>query len=373
MRSLSARLILLFVLLSLLVASVIVGAVLQFSSEQVMHLLVQGAGTEAEARLMFDQYVVRVLLIGAVAGIVLGGLAAWWLVGRLMRPLEQLTGASRSIAQGDLGARVPEPPDPELRRLAESFNRMAATLERTEERRRALVEDVAHELRTPLTSLRGYTEALADQVVEPSPEMLRTVHEEIERLTRLVEGLDQLARGEQGDRPAGNEPVDLGAIVRRALALAAPELEQRRITVALEEPISPMRVLGDEDAIGQVVANLVQNAERYTDDGGRIVVRFSTKGQMARCAIENTGRIIPPGELDLIWERLHRVDRSRARASSGAGIGLAIVRQIVEAHRGRVGAASGDGRTEVWFTLPLGVDGGTAARIHETDIGASSA
>jgi signal transduction histidine kinase len=352
MRSLSARLVGLFVLISLLVASVIVGAVIQFSSEQVMHLLMEGAGTPDEARAMFDQYVVQVLLIGALAGILLGAVAAWWLVRRLMRPLEQLTSASRSIAQGDLGARVLEPPDPELRRLAESFNRMAASLERTEGRRRALVEDVAHELRTPLTSLRGYTEALADEVVEPTPEMLRTVHEEIERLTRLVEGLDQLARDEGREDAPQSAPLDLASMVRRALELASPELTQREIRVAFDEPMDLPPLRGDPDAIGQVISNLVQNAARYTDDGGRITVRLSGEGDGVRCTIENSGVGIPPDELALIWERLHRVDRSRARSSGGAGIGLAIVRQIVEAHGGQVGASSADGQTAIWFTLP---------------------
>jgi signal transduction histidine kinase len=354
LRTLSARLLALFVLLSLVVAGVIVLAVLQFSAEQVMRLMLEGTGTAEQAQAMFDQYVVRVLLIAAVAGILLGAFAAWWLVRRVMRPLDNLTAASRSIAVGDLAARVPEPPEPELRRLAQSFNRMAAALELTERLRRALVEDVAHELRTPLTSLRGYTEALADGVVEPTPEMLRTVHEEIERLTRLVEGLDQLARGERGERPMERDEVDLASIARRTLELASPELAHRGIDVDIEQPAALPWLNGDADAIGQVVTNLVQNAARYTNDGGRITVRLSADAEWLRCAIENTGGEIPPGELELIWERLHRVDRSRARASGGAGIGLAIVRQIVASHGGQVGAASGDGRTEVWFSLPVG-------------------
>ena len=353
MPSLRVRLIGLFVLLSLLVAGVIVLAVMQFSAEQVMHLIIQGNHTAEQAQAMFDEYVVRVMLIGAAAGILVGSLAAWWLVRRLMRPLEELTDASRSIAVGDLAARVAEPPDPELRRLAQSFNRMAATLERAEELRRALVEDVAHELRTPLTSLRGYTEALAEGVAEPTPEMLHTVHEEIERLTRLVEELDQLARDEPGERALARTEVDLAAIVRRTLELASPELGQRRIEVQIEDDQALPSIWADADAIGQVVTNLVQNAARYTDSGGTITVRLHAEGDRLRCAIENTGGDIPPEELELIWERLHRVDRSRTRASGGAGIGLAIVRQIVEAHGGSVGASSRHGRTEVWFSLPV--------------------
>ncbi|HJT63455.1 MAG TPA: ATP-binding protein [Candidatus Limnocylindria bacterium] len=355
MLSLRARLIGLFVVLALLVATVIVVAVLQFSAEQVMHLIMEGNYSAAEAQAMFDQYVVQVLLIGAAAAVVVGAVAAWWLVRRIMRPLDQLTEASRSIAVGDLTARVAEPPEAELGRLAQSFNRMAATLERTEHLRRALIEDVAHELRTPLTSLRGYTEALAEGVVEPTPDMLRTVQEEIERLTRLVEELDQLARGEPGERVLARTEVDLAVIVRRTLELASPELAQRQVEVRIEGADAVPALWADPDAIGQVVTNLVQNAERYTDPGGTITVRLRAEGNRLRCSIENTGTEIPPDELELIWERLHRADRSRDRASGGAGIGLAIVRQIVEAHGGTVGASSRDGRTEVWFSLPLAV------------------
>ena len=353
MPSLRARLVAVFVLVALAVAGVIVLAVLQFSAERVMHLIMEGVATRKEAEAMFDQYVVRVVLIGAGAGIVLGAVAAWWLVRRLMQPLEQLISATGAVAVGDLAARVPEPPDPELRRVAQSFNRMAATLQRVEELRRALVEDVAHELRTPLTSLRGYTEALADGVIEPSPEVLRTVKDEIERLARLVEGLDQLARGERGERAMARVEVDLAAIVRRTVDLVSPDLAQRQIEVRIEDAAAVPAIRGDSDAIGQVVANLVQNAARYTNDGGVIEVRLRTAGGWLTFAITNTGPEIPPAELPLIWERLHRVDRSRTRASGGAGIGLTIVRQIVENHGGSVGATSAGGRTEVWFRLPM--------------------
>jgi two-component system, OmpR family, sensor histidine kinase BaeS len=354
MTTLRTRLTAVVIAVSLLVAGVIVVAVVQFSAQQVMKMAMEAGQSEVAAQAMFDQYVLSVVLFGAAAGIVLGGLAAWWLVRRLMRPLEQLTLASRSIAVGDLAARVPEPPDPELRSLATAFNQMAATLERVEELRRALVEDVAHELRTPLTSLRGYTEALADGVVNPTPEMLRNIHEEIERLTRLVEGLDQLARGEATMRTRARVEVDLGAVVRRTLELVSPELASRQIDVRIEDggDLPPLRA--DPDGIGQVVTNLVQNAARYTDDGGAITIRLEAeRGRWLVCAVENTGSEIPERELPLIWERLHRVDRSRARVSGGAGIGLAIVRQIVRAHGGEVGASSAHGRTQVWFRLPL--------------------
>ncbi len=352
MTSLRTRLVGLFVLLSLVVAGVMVVAVMRFSADQVMHLIMEGVETEAEAQARFDQYVGRVLLIGAGVGVLLGSLAAWWLVRRILRPLGQLTDSTRALASGDLTVRAPEPPDSELRQLATAFNQMAATLERVEELRRAMVEDVAHELRTPLTSLRGYTEALADGIVEPTPEMLRTVHEEIERLTRLVEGLDQLARGDHEVRQRARVELDLAAVVQRAVELASPELASRGITVRLDLEGELPRPMAEPDGIGQVVTNLVQNAARYTDDGGTITVHLRTEGAWLRCTVENDGPPIPADQLPLIWERLYRLDRSRARVSGGAGIGLAIVRQIVEAHGGSVGASSGDGRTAIWFRLP---------------------
>jgi two-component system, OmpR family, sensor histidine kinase BaeS len=352
MRSLRVRLVVLFVGLALVVAGAIVVAVLRFSADEVMGLFMEGAATPEEAQAMFDLYVARVLLIGAAIGIVVGSVAAWWLIRRVLRPLDRLTEATHAVAAGDLGARVPEPPDAELRRLADAFNEMAASLERMERLRRALVEDVAHELRTPLTSLRGYTEALSDGVVEPTPEMLRNVHDEIERLTSLVEGLDQLARGERQARERTRVEVDLVSVVRRVLELTAPELDGRGITVRIEAGDGVPRLLAEPVGMGQVVTNLIQNAARYTDDGGEITVRLRGDGTWLLCAIENTGTPIPPDQLPLIWERLYRVDPSRTRTSGGAGIGLAIVRQIVEAHGGTVGASSEAMRTSIWFRLP---------------------
>jgi signal transduction histidine kinase len=353
MPTLRLRLIGLFVLLALAVAAVMILAVQRFGSEQIMKLAMESGSSEEEARAMFDTYIGGVLLIGAAVSVPLGALAAWWLLRRILQPLERLTRATMAIARGDLAARVPPAPDPELQRLGDSFNAMATALEHAEGLRRRLVEDLAHELRTPLTSLQGYLEALADGVIEATPEILRTVHEEIVRITRLVEELDRLARlgGASGER--AREPVDLAAVVRRMAAIYAPELAARQINLRLELSGGLPMVSGDQDALGQVLTNLLQNAARYSNDGGEVVVELSVAAAgWLRCAVENSGPDIPPDELPLIWERLYRVDPSRARSSGGAGIGLAIVRQIVEEHGGRVGATSAAGRTRIWVELP---------------------
>ena len=353
MITLRIRLLALFVLLALVVAAVIVFAVQRFSADQVMHLAMETGLSEAEAQAMFDAAVGRVVLIGAGVGVVLGALAAWWLMVRVLRPLARLTDATRAVAAGDFAAHVPEPPDPELRSLADAFNAMTDSLRRAESLRRRLVEDVAHELRTPLTSLRGYTEALADGVADPTPQMLRTLHDEIVRLSGLVEQLDALARGEPAGRAFVRTSLDLSVLVERAVEIHAADLAGRGVTVDVRLPGDLPRVLGDPDAVGQVMANLLGNASRYTDDGGAVTVSLDARGSAdVRTAVANTGPTIPANELPLIWERLYRVDPSRDRASGGSGIGLAIVREIVEALGGTVGASSADGRTEVWFTLP---------------------
>lgn len=353
MPTLRLRLIGLFILLALAVAAVMIVAVQRFGSEQIMKLAMESGSSEAEARAMFDTYIGGVLLIGAGVSVALGSLAAWWLLRRILRPLERLTGATRAIAAGDLAARVPAAPDPEFQRLGDSFNAMASALEHAEDLRRRLVEDLAHELRTPLTSLQGYLEALADGVVEATPEILRTVHEEIVRISRLVEELDRLARSGSASLVRSRAPFDLGGLVRRVSAIYAPELDGRSIALRLEIADGLPPVAGDQDAIGQVMTNLLRNAARYTNDGGEVMIEVGADGGgHVRCAVENTGPEIPSAELPLIWERLYRVDPSRARSSGGAGIGLAIVRQIVEEHGGRVGATSADGRTRIWFELP---------------------
>jgi signal transduction histidine kinase len=189
--------------------------------------------------------------------------------------------------------------------------------------------------------------------------MLRSVHEEIVRVTRLVEELDTLARSGLPASERAREPIDLAGVVRRAAAIYAPELTAREITldVRLADPLPA--VIADGDAIGQVLSNLLQNAARYTNDGGVVLVSAALAGaSRVVCAVENSGPDIPASELPLIWERLYRVDPSRSRSSGGSGIGLAIVRQIVEEHGGRVAAESGNGRTRIWFELPAGVHEG---------------
>jgi signal transduction histidine kinase len=312
--------------------------------------LMMAAGDSAEhARTMFDTSVATVLWIAAaVAGVVAVALAVV-LARRLARPIERLAQAADRIADGDLSARVPEEGPAELRSLALSYNAMAERLAEQEAIRREFVVNASHELRTPLTNLQGYLEALRDGVLPPDPATFDSLREEVDRLTRLAASLDVLA-GADGDRPE-SRPVEVAAIVRASADLVAPALARRSIDleVSVEEPLE-VRCRPDE--LTQVVANLLQNAVRYTQAGGCVRVTAERTADGVAVRVANTGPGIPDADLPHVWERFYRVEKSRDRARGGAGVGLAIVKRLVEDAGGRVGVTSDADWTTFWFSLP---------------------
>jgi signal transduction histidine kinase len=269
----------------------------------------------------------------------------------LARPLAQVGRAARRIAEGDYAARVPRDGPEELASLADSFNQMAGSLERQEQMRRDFIANAAHELRTPLTNLQGYLEALRDGVITADRSTYESLWDEAERLVRLSRSLDALAEGDASTTAPGLEEVDLAGAVRAALDLAQPTLDRARLQVLIELP-ERLPARANADHLAQVLANLISNAARYTPSGGTVTMRAEQRPGDLLVSISNTGEGIPPDDLERVFERFYRVEKSRDRARGGAGIGLAIVKQLVEAGGGRVGAESRDGLTRFWFSLP---------------------
>jgi signal transduction histidine kinase len=227
---------------------------------------------------------------------------------------------------------------------------MAASLEEQERMRRDFIVNAAHELRTPLTNLQGYLEALRDGVITADRATYESLWDEADRLVRLARSLDALAQGDRSSRPARLIELDLASVLESAVELVRPALEARDITIERRWPGSlPAR--GDPDHLAQVLANLLQNAVRYTQPSGRVTVDAETRNDDIVVSITNTGAV-PEADLPRIFERFYRVEKSRDRGRGGAGIGLAIVKQLVEAGGGRVGAESRGGRTRFWFSLP---------------------
>jgi two-component system, OmpR family, sensor histidine kinase BaeS len=314
--------------------------------------LMMKAGDSAEhARRMYDDSVTTVVVAASVVAVLASLGLAIALARMLARPLNEIGGAARRIADGDYAARVPRGGPEELASLADSFNQMAASLERQEQLRRDFIANAAHELRTPLTNLQGYLEALRDGVIVADAATYESLHEEADRLVRLSRSLDALAEGDAGTSPPTSIELDLAAAIRSAIDLAGPAIERAGLRLESDLPASlPARA--DPDRVAQVLANLLSNAVRYTTRGGLVTVRAERRPADILVSVTNTGDGIPADDLDRVFERFYRVEKSRDRARGGAGIGLAIVKQLVESSGGRVGAESSDGRTRFWFSIP---------------------
>lgn len=297
------------------------------------------------------------IALGIAVGVAaLTAAAASWLVSvRVVRPIRSLAGAAQRVARGAYSARVPVQGGDELALLAAAFNDMAASLEAGERRRRELLSDVAHELRTPLATLEAYVEGLADGVVEPDPDTWEALHAEMERLARLVDDLQAVSRAEERQLDLRPAPADPAALVARAVQAAAAPYAAKgvRLDAAVEERLPELVV--DEQRIGEVLANLLDNALRHTPAGGRVVVAAARRGDEVELSVTDTGAGIPAEHLDRVFERFYRVDPARSRASGGSGIGLTIAKAIVEAHGGRIRAESeGAGRGACFVvTLPV--------------------
>jgi signal transduction histidine kinase len=329
--------------------TIVAVGVIRVGGEAFASLMIAAGDSAEHAREMFDASVTVVLgLAGLVAAVVAVALAMLF-ARRLARPIEQLADVAERIAMGELEARVGESGPAELRALAAAYNTMAERLAEQDAVRREFVINASHELRTPLTNLQGYLEALRDGVLPPDPATFDSLREEVDRLTRLAASLDILA-GVEGERPA-SRPVDVAAIVRSSAELVGPALARR--TIALDIAVAtPLVVQARADELTQVVANLLQNAVRYTPTGGAVRIEAQRTADGVTVRVANTGPGIPPADLPHVWERFYRVEKSRDRERGGAGVGLAIVKQLVEAAGGRVGVSSDGGWTTFWFSLP---------------------
>jgi histidine kinase len=261
-----------------------------------------------------------------------------------------------NIADGNYSERVPVRGTDEIGQLAIRFNQMATQLEQVESMRRQLIGDVAHELRTPLTSIKGYMEGLVDGVLPPTPETYNQIHREADRLSRLVDDLQELSRVESMAYALEIRPVAIDGLVQTTVNRLSPQAIAKHITLnsQLAAGLPPIRA--DEDRITQVLVNLVANAIQYTPEGGHVTISAARYADEVHISVVDTGIGIPPEHLANLYTRFYRVDKSRSRnAGGGSGIGLTIARHLVEAHGGRIWAESkGEGQGST-FTFSLRV------------------
>jgi signal transduction histidine kinase len=350
-RGLTWRIALVGIASAIVTAGILGVGVWVVGGETFMRIMATYGETAEDASTMFSQSIGDVLFVALGLAILASVLLAIILAQRIAQPLAEVGAAARRVAGGDLATRVPRPAPDELASLADSFNQMAAELEESERQRRDLIANTAHELRTPLTNLQGYLEGMRDGVLPADRQTYDSLLEEAERLVRLARSLDDLAAGDRatvGDAPV---VVELGEHLAAAAELARPAFDARQLTLERRWP-HPLPARVDPDQLAQVLANLLQNAARYAPVQGVVVLSAEPRPGMILVSLTNHGEDIPAEDLPHVFERFYRVEKSRDRARGGAGIGLAIVKQLVEGWGGQVGAESGTGRTRFWFSLP---------------------
>lgn len=277
----------------------------------------------------------QAMFIAAGVAIVLASCIGFLFARNLVAPINRIMGAARAIGDGNLSARTNLTGEDEVARLGETFDAMAESVEKDRDLERRLTTDVAHELRTPLMAIQATVEAMVDGVYEADEERLVTVNSEIQRLSRLVNALLKLSRLENRAEPMKEEVVNVGELI--AGIIATHEMFVSDSGLSLEYDAQPdVMVVGDADMIRQATANLISNAVRYTPEGGHITVSVKKGDIMASIAVKDTGIGLTKEEARMVFSRFWRADAGRNRESGGLGVGLAVVKEIVDRHGGWV-------------------------------------
>lgn len=297
-----------------------------------------------------EQALFQSILWTLFAGILLTVLIAPFVAKRLSAPLVEMKKAAEQMTQGKLNVRTHVKGSDELAELGKAFNHLAQQLQKQEELRATMTQDIAHELRTPLATLKSHMLAMLDQVWEPTPVRLRACYEETERLISLVADLEQLTIMESPEFLLQRRPEDLTTLIQQSMDIVTAAFMEKDVhLILLSHPTIQLHV--DRDRIIQVLVNLLSNALKFTPAGGNVEIGAIDQNDSALITIHDTGSGIDPAELPYLFERFYRTDKSRNRKLGGSGIGLTIVKKLVDAHGGTVWIESGQG-TLVYIRLP---------------------
>lgn len=347
------KLLLLIIIVIVLAVAVVWLAIDLFAADYHSFLMEKYGLPKDEVQHIFLAAAHRYLVWAGLCALTLAVALGFLLIRRILAPLYRMGEITGKIAQGDYTERIHVTAADEIGELAKSFNRMTDSLQRFEQMREAMVANVAHELRSPLTNMRGYLEALSDGVLPPSRKTFDLLHEETLRLTALSNDLLTLSTADAARSNLHPQSVRLRELISHALDLFTVQFAAKEITVETEfSDGADDVVMADPDKLGQVVHNLLQNVWQYTPRGGLVRVSVEPSPGWMRVTFANPGDEIAEEDLPFIFERFYRAEKSRSREYGGAGIGLAIVKELVEAHGGTVGAESSPAETRIWFTLP---------------------
>ena len=298
----------------------------------------------------------RMFLLSALITLAIAFVAVYLMSYELTKPLRQMSEATKSYANGDFSKRIFVRGNNEVAELAEAFNAMAKALASLESSRRSFVANVSHELKTPMTTIGGFIDGILDGTISDDKRdyYLNIVSDEVKRLSRLVTGMLNMSKIEAGELGLNYREFDISEMIFRITLGFEQIIESKRLCITGLETMNSIVVSGDEDMLTQVVYNLIDNAVKFTPDDGEIHFDVATDSKQVYVTIRNTGKGISSEELHKVFERFYKVDKSRSYDVKGAGLGLYLVKSIVEMHGGRVTASSVENQyTEFSFFLPI--------------------
>ena len=275
---------------------------------------------------------------------------------RQVQPMREMVQATRRYAEGDFDIRMNDyGRDDEIGELAASFNAMAESLQQTERQRREFIANISHELKTPMTTIAGYTDGILDGTIPPEREKqyLQIISDESRRLSRMVRRMLDVSQLQAIDPLKSGSHFDICESMRRVLISMEKKITDRDLDVDADIPEEPILVLGDNDMITQVIYNLLENATKFARSGSTLYLGVTTIDGKARVTVRNLGDTIPAEELPLLFERFHKSDKSRSEDKDGVGLGLYIVKTILEQHKEKINVTSENGVTTFTFSLAM--------------------
>lgn len=299
--------------------------------------------------------ITKLYFISAIVPIIIMFFGLYAMTYRLTKPLKQMSVASRAMARGDFSKRIPVTTDDEIGELAASFNMMTNSLAQLEGMRKSFVANVSHELKTPMTTIGGFIDGILDGTIgeEKQQYYLEIVSQEVKRLSRLVQSMLSMARLESGEFALKKETFDLSELVCTVTISQEQRIEQKNIEILGLDEIGNVSIYADKDLMHQAVYNLVDNAIKFANEGGTIKFALESKNGVTHLSVKNTGRGIPEGDIPYVFDRFYKVDKSRSASKNSTGLGLYIVKTIINAHLGKVSVTSKENEfTEFKVSIP---------------------
>ena len=297
-----------------------------------------------------EQALLQSMMWTLLGAIVLAVIISLYLAKRLSAPLIEMKKAAEKITRGDLSVRTNVPGNDELSELGKALNHLAEQLQQQEQLRITMTQDIAHDLRTPLATLKSHIQAMLDQIWEPTPARLRSCYEETERLITLVADLEQLTEMDSPHFRLHRKPENLTALIEQSVHIVSAAFLEKGVRLEVK-PHPALCLNVDRDRLIQILVNVLSNSLKFTPEGGKVEIRVKDENGSVLITVQDTGPGIAPEDLPYVFERFYRADKSRNRKWGGSGIGLTIVKKLVDAHGGSVWIESDNG-TKVSIRLP---------------------